>query len=80
MPARHGELSPQPDCGEAAVRQIHPVQRGWRTFLRLMTSLVALSLQNTRVSVEGVKRLQQALPKTAILANVLSHPDLPADQ
>jgi hypothetical protein len=34
-----------PRCGEAAVRQIHPAQRGWRTFLRLKTSLLALIFQ-----------------------------------
>ncbi|MHC4413652.1 MAG: hypothetical protein ACYS0G_00055 [Planctomycetota bacterium] len=34
-----------PGCGEAAVRRMHPGQRGWRSLLRLKTSLVALILQ-----------------------------------
>ena len=34
-----------PDCGEAAVRRMHPMKQAWRTLLRLKTSLIALALQ-----------------------------------
>ena len=34
-----------PDCGEAAVRRMHPMKRAWRTVLRLNTSLIALGFQ-----------------------------------
>jgi hypothetical protein len=34
-----------PDCGEAAVRRMHPMRRGWRTLLRVETSVVTLAFQ-----------------------------------
>jgi hypothetical protein len=34
-----------PDCGEAVVRRRHPMQRAWRSFVRLKTSLIVLVFQ-----------------------------------
>lgn len=34
-----------PDCGEAAVRRVHPHQVGWRAFLRVKASIIALVIQ-----------------------------------
>ncbi len=34
-----------PDCGEAAVRRVHPLQIGWRAFLRFKTSIITLVVQ-----------------------------------
>jgi len=42
-----------PDCGEAAVRRMHPSLHGWRTLVRLKTSLVALAFQLTMLASLG---------------------------
>ncbi len=34
-----------PDCGDAAVRRVHPLQLGWRAFLRVPASIIALVIQ-----------------------------------
>jgi hypothetical protein len=34
-----------PSCGVSAVRRMHPIWTGWRTFLRLKSSLLALAFQ-----------------------------------
>ncbi|MHC4769983.1 MAG: hypothetical protein ACYTEI_14915 [Planctomycetota bacterium] len=34
-----------PDCGDTAVRRMHPMKQAWRTVLRLKTSLIALAFQ-----------------------------------
>ena len=65
-----------PDCGEAAVRRRHPMQRAWRALVRLTTSLILLAFQLAML----IGSMAAVVAVCVLVGDAWSHGDLTLPQ